>query len=437
MNAPLRETQKNSSGEMLPKVKAERERLAQEEENRIRIEHKNNLDAINKLSIEAENALISQINEHNNDLQKVKKADNIVKRNVKLDVNRFVGEKEGWSAFVSFFSDGEVLYSTVIDISYKALTGKAPDVLSDEYADEVDLYNSLFSKGVNPVSAEITYYFRSAPDNKPSAYILHIDAIKLTHTENGKKIQDIKVNADISRQMTPIYDIRDEGIKRKIAQKQQEKLEQQEQERIKIEEKQERERIKEQEKLEKEKIKAREKLEKEIEWEARKENKDHITFASAGMNVPFNFSTNSDSTLNKLSFPLGISAHLVSSYKYVTAKGNLNWDFIKYAEETAVIFGGTISLGITPIHNDFCFIGVYYTMGFDKIENYSYVAYGGSVNMLLNFSKRFGIFINCDATYRGNEDYKGDEEIAPYDARFLKSWRVCPSIGVAFTFFRG
>ena len=437
MAAPLRETQKNSSGEMLPKVKTERERLAQEEENRIRIEHKNNLDAINKLSIEAENALMSQINEHNTDLQKLKKADNIVKRNVKLDVNRFLGEKEGWSAFVTFFSDGEFLYSEPIDISYKALTGKDPDVLSDEYADEVDLYNSLFSKGVNPVSVEITYYFIPAPDNKPSVYILHVDTIKLTHTENGKKIQDIKVNADISRQMTPIYDIRDEGIKRKIAQKQQTKLEQQEQERIKNEEKQEREKIKEEEKREREKLKEEEKQQKALERIEKLQSKNHITFISLGVNAPFNISYEPDTTLNDTSFPLGMSAHLVSSYMYISGKGNVNCDFIKYSEKTSAVIGGTVSLGITPVHNSYWFIGLYGTFGFEKIENYSYPSYGGSVNMLFNFSNRFGIFMNVDATHRGKATYEGDEEIAPYDPLFLNSWRICPSIGFSYTFMRG
>ena len=426
MNAPLRTTQKDSlSGQMLPEVKAAREKQAQEEENRIRREHNNNLAAINKPSVEAETALMGQISEHYNDLQKVKTADNIGKRNVKLDVNRFMGEKGGWSAFVTLFSDGEALYSTSIDISYKSLTEKEPDVLSDEYADEVDLYNSLFSKGIDPVSAELTYYFVPASVNKPSVYILHVDTIKLTHTENGKKIQDIKVNKDISRQMTPIYDIRDEGIKQAIAQKQQEELARQEEERLK-----------EQERLERERIKEEEKRQKTLERAERLKNKSALTFASAGMNIPFNFSKDANTTLNKLSFPAGIAVHLVGAYKYVTAKGNLNWDFIKFAEETAVIFSGTISLGITPIHNDFCFIGVYYTMGFDKIENYSYTMYGGTVSMLFNFSNRFGMFINCDATYRGTENYKGDEGNVPYEPRFAKSWRICPSIGFAFTFSR-
>ena len=170
----------------------------------------------------------------------------------------------------------------------------------------------------------------------------------------------------------------------------------------------------------------------------KRENKPYVVYAGLGANAPFNLTTDSDTTLNDTSFPLGISLHLVASAGWVSTKGNLNWDFIKYSEKTSAIFNGTFSFGITPIHNDYCFIGVYYTIGYDEIENYSYpYAQGGSINMLFNFSKRFGMFLNCDATYRGNENYKGDEEIAPYAPRFLDSWRICPSIGFAFTFLRG
>ena len=169
---------------------------------------------------------------------------------------------------------------------------------------------------------------------------------------------------------------------------------------------------------------------------AKKRQNKAVTAFALGANAPFNLTTDSDKTLNKLSFPVGVSAHLVGCWTYVSAKGNISWDFVKYAEKTSVLFGGTVSLGFSPIHNDYWFIGLYGTIGFDTIENYSYTSFGASGTVFFNFSKRFGLFVNCDATYRTKGNYKGDEEIAPYEPLFLNTWRVCPSIGISYSFMR-
>ena len=413
MDAPLRAAQKSSSGGMLPEVYAEREKKAKAEEDKIRAEYNNSLKAMNALSINAENALINQIEVHKKEIQKTKKADNIVKRDLKVDVNRFVGENKAWTAIVTFVSEGELLYTTTLDISYKDLTGKEANVLSDEYLDEVDLYNSLFSNNAAPVTAEMTYYFTSAPDSKPSVYILHIDAIKLTHTENGKKIQIIAVNKDIPRQMTPIYDIRDEELKRKIERKQQEKDEQKQ----------------EKEKQEAEKKSKSQETKNKIKT-GFSNRKTHGTYIAIGANVPINLNVNNES------FPVGISIHAISAFRYISVKGNIGWDFIKFKEDTSILFDGSISLGFALAHNDFLFAGLYATAYFDKIENYFYTSYGASGTVIFNLPKNWGIFINCDATFRTNEFYKGDEPIPPYEARFLRSCRICPSIGVSYNFSR-
>lgn len=193
----------------------------------------------------------------------------------------------------------------------------------------------------------------------------------------------------------------------------------------------------EEEKRQKKRIKQEEKRQKAQERAEKLQPKNYITFVALGANAPFNISSNPDTTLNDTSFPMGMSAHLVSSYMYVSFKGTVNCDFIKYSKKTSAIIGTNLSLGLTPIHNDYWFIGLYGSFGFEKIEKYSYPSYGGSVNMLFNFSDRFGLFINCDATHRGTAEYNGDEEIAPYEPLFLNSWRICPSIGFSYTFMKG
>lgn len=179
---------------------------------------------------------------------------------------------------------------------------------------------------------------------------------------------------------------------------------------------------------------------KQRERAAKWENKMRLRYLSVGLSAPFNFNTEKASgELYDTPFPLGISAQYTGSFSYTTFKTNLNWDFVKYTSGDKVNFLWTASLGFTPIHNDICFIGIYGTLGLldEEIEKYSYTSYGASINAMYNFSDRFGLFLNIDATYRGKEKYKGDEEVAPYIPRYLDTWRVCPSIGFFYNFMKG
>ena len=187
-------------------------------------------------------------------------------------------------------------------------------------------------------------------------------------------------------------------------------------------------------------IQENEKNELKKKWiiNGKKQNKDFLTVAALAVNVPFNLNSEPSIVLNKTSFPLGISANYVTSYMYIAFKGTINYDFIKYSEKNSTIFGVTFSFGITPIHNDYCFIGLYGTFCSEEIEKYDYTpSFGGSATALFSISNHLGIILNIDATYRGAAKYNGDEVIAPYEPIFLNSWRICPSIGVSYTINRG
>ena len=180
----------------------------------------------------------------------------------------------------------------------------------------------------------------------------------------------------------------------------------------------------------------------EIIQDTKKKNKERnrknaslSSFIGAGYNIPFNL--NYDTAVKTSDFPSGISAHYITSYMYISGKANLNWDFQKYTDNTAVISGATFSLGLTPIHNEYCFIGLYGTFGTDKINDYSYTAYGASATVIFNIAHNFGLLINCDATHRSLEKYNGTEDPAPYPPHFLNSWRICPSIGITYRFMNG
>lgn len=170
--------------------------------------------------------------------------------------------------------------------------------------------------------------------------------------------------------------------------------------------------------------------------EKKKLNLNLLLYGAAAVNIPYNFTVDSKIDLPNKTFPVGASLHLVYAVSYLTLKGNINWDFITFSDKTSMIFGGSISLGLTPIHNEFMFFGLYGTAWFDKIEDYMYTSYGPSATVIFNLPKNFGVFLNCDFIYRTKEKYQGDLA-NPDKPRFLNSWRICPSIGISYNIIKG
>lgn len=168
----------------------------------------------------------------------------------------------------------------------------------------------------------------------------------------------------------------------------------------------------------------------------KKLNLNLLLYGAAAVNIPYNFTVDSKIDLPNKTFPVGASLHLVYAVSYLTLKGNINWDFITFSDKTSMIFGGSISLGLTPIHNEFLFLGIYGTAWFDKIEDYMYTSYGPSATVIFNLPKNFGVFLNCDFIYRTKEKYQGNLA-NPDKPRFLNSWRICPSIGISYNIIKG
>lgn len=185
--------------------------------------------------------------------------------------------------------------------------------------------------------------------------------------------------------------------------------------------------------------------------ENKKKNKDVLGYLSLGFNMPFY--SNADSLEKDLNSSLkGISLQYIGNIKNFTFKGNLNWDYTKTQN---LLFSKTISIGYSPIHNLSCFVGLYGTLEFDKVADYSYKSPGLSGVLLYNMSNTFGVFINLDATYRSIKDEEKDTsystrycnnliegdnskiiENTPSQPRNLNTWKICPSIGFFYNFVR-
>ena len=180
----------------------------------------------------------------------------------------------------------------------------------------------------------------------------------------------------------------------------------------------------------------------------KKNNQEILGYLSLGLNMPFY--SNAESLEKDLNSGLkGISFHYIGNIKKITFKGNLNWDYTKTQN---LLFSKTISIGYSPIHNSSCFIGLYGTLGFDKIQEKTYTSPGLSGVLLYNMSDTFGVFINLDAislkeSEEKNTSYsarnrnnliEGDISIenTPSQPRNLNTWKICPSIGFFYNFAR-
>ena len=143
---------------------------------------------------------------------------------LKVSYGKYEGSKNGWNAYLSFYSDGILLYTDNFIVNYEALSGKkAPDMATElddavieEYTNNVDMYNSLLTRGDPIIYFEIDYNVIAEGDEKPSQYKFNFSKIRVINTVSGKTTQTSSLNKIKQRTMKPAWDIREaEGIVQK------------------------------------------------------------------------------------------------------------------------------------------------------------------------------------------------------------------------------
>lgn len=191
--------------------------------------------------------------------------------------------------------------------------------------------------------------------------------------------------------------------------------------------------------LEKEKERiAEEKYKQKIK--AIKENKlknnDMTGYMSIGINCPIFSSLNFPNDELEVVSPIGFVGAVVTSKSFIALKLNLECDIVKYleSEENSFMFT-TLSVGYTPVHNDYVFLGIFGTVGFDTIGDYSYTSVGGSGTCIWHCSNFLGVFLNLDITNRVASNVKDSENEDNFAIQGYKgTWRISPSIGLTFIF---
>lgn len=135
---------------------------------------------------------------------------------LKVSFGTYEGSQNGWNAYLSLYSDGVLLYTDNFIVNYDALSGKkAPDMATElndavieEYTNNVDMYNSLLTRGDPIIYFEIDYNVSAEPDDKPSQYTFNFNKIRVINTVSGKVTQTSNLNSKQPRTMKPEQDLR-------------------------------------------------------------------------------------------------------------------------------------------------------------------------------------------------------------------------------------
>ncbi|WP_296334027.1 SUMF1/EgtB/PvdO family nonheme iron enzyme, partial [uncultured Treponema sp.] len=173
-------------------------------------------DAVKASTATQDNALLAEIRADQKSLTQTRTVSSMGDE-LKVSFGTYEGSKNGWNAYLSLYSDGVLLYTDNFIVGYEALSGKkAPDMATElrdsvieEYTNNVDMYNSLLTRGDPILYFEIDYNVKAEGDDKPSEYKFNFDKIRAINTVSGKTVQTSTLGKTEPRTMKPDWDLRE------------------------------------------------------------------------------------------------------------------------------------------------------------------------------------------------------------------------------------
>ena len=172
-------------------------------------------EAVKKATASQDAALLAEIRGDQKTLENTKTVSSMGDE-LKVSFGTYEGSKNGWNAYLSLYSDGILLYTDNFIVNYEALSEKkAPDMATElddavieEYANNVDMYNSLLTRGDPIIYFEIDYNVTAEGDEKPSQYKFNFSKIRVINTVSGKVTQISSLNKIQPRTMKPERELR-------------------------------------------------------------------------------------------------------------------------------------------------------------------------------------------------------------------------------------
>ena len=173
-------------------------------------------EAVKKTTAAQDSALLAEIRADQKALATTRTVSSMGDE-LKVSFGTYEGSKNGWNAYLSLYSDGVLLYTDSFIVGYEALSGKkAPDMATElrdsvieEYTNNVDMYNSLLTRGDPIIYFELDYTAKAESDVKPSEYKFNFSKIRVINTVSGKSVQTSALAKEQPRTMKPEQDLRE------------------------------------------------------------------------------------------------------------------------------------------------------------------------------------------------------------------------------------
>lgn len=180
---------------------------------------------------------------------------------------------------------------------------------------------------------------------------------------------------------------------------------------------------------EREKRAAQEK--KRAEFKEKHKNRFMSAYLGGGVNFSSPLVSEISDKIYEVTSPVGLSFTTIFSIENQAFKLNLDFDSIYYSStqsKKSSFF--SFSLGFSPLHSNYAFLGLFATFGFESINNYSYSSFGVSGNFIIHLGKALGLYVNIDATKRNEGKWDTSDHITLTSLDYADTWRVSPSVGV-------
>lgn len=171
-------------------------------------------ESVKQATMQQQNALLKEIKQDQTNLTKLRTV-NSMGDELRVSFGPYEGSKNGWNAYLSLYSDGILVYTDTVIVSYEAVAGKkAPnmatelnDSVIEEYTNNVDMYSSLLTRGDPILYFVLEYSVKAKNEDNPSEYDFTYKNLKVYNTLSDVIVQNIAINKTEAKVMNPQQDL--------------------------------------------------------------------------------------------------------------------------------------------------------------------------------------------------------------------------------------
>lgn len=215
-NRPLGTSEKDENGNQTERSKQIRENQVIKSNEELTNKFFADCDAVKKATANQDALLLAEIRADQKTLATTRTVSSMGDE-LKVSYGKFTGAKDGWISYISLYSDGILIFTDEFILSYEGVTRKKRPTdaeledfkVSEEYDNNIDMYNSLLTRGDPIIYFEIDYNVTSEADDKPSQYKFNFSKIRVINTVSGKVTQTSSLNKVQPRTMKPEWDLRE------------------------------------------------------------------------------------------------------------------------------------------------------------------------------------------------------------------------------------